>query len=93
MSLVPNTVGPQGMVHVNHIQLNRLHCHLLLSPAFLIAVSSIHDACFVYATQAYTVVPLWLGQAQFRHLFCDVLVLVFRAHDCYMCTGTFHSPH
>lgn len=38
---------------------------------------------------------LWLrlGQTQFRHLFCDVLVLVFRAHDCYMCTSTFHSPH
>jgi len=93
MSLVPNTIGPHGMFRVNHIQLTRLHRHLSLPPTFLFAVSIIHDACHVYAAQAYTVVPLRLGQTQFRHLFCDVLILVFHAHNCYMCTGTFQSPH
>ena len=93
MSLVPNTAGPQGMFHVNNIQLTRLHLHLSLSPTFLIAVFSIHGACLVYGARSYTVVPVRLGQTQFRHLFCDVLVLVFHAHGCYTCTGTFQSPH
>jgi hypothetical protein len=93
MSLVPNTTGPQGMFHVNHIQLTRLHRHLSLSPTFLIAVSSIHDACLVYGARSYTVVAVRLGQTQFRHLFCDVLVLVSDAHGCYTCIGTFQFPH
>jgi hypothetical protein len=89
MSLVPNTIGPQGIFHVNLIQLTQLHRHLSLSPTFL----SIHDACLVYAAQAHTVVPpVRLGHTQFRHLFCDVLYLCSVLMTA-TCAPAHFSPH